>query len=203
MKDFLITLGLKILEIYALFKIYVIGSIVNFYNNNLYSQFYFIRVFLNLEYNVEYIKNNETICTGLIDNNYNNDYIGNFDTNFADFTIYDNNNNIKISYDKHFNNDSINCESTNVSFFTFSLIFDGINYDIMLNKPKNYLINGNKFNSLFFNWYMKKNYGVLIYKDYTIKFIDNNFKETSLSSQEDIYILKDKINIVNNNKKNI
>jgi hypothetical protein len=201
MNDFFITLGLKILEIYALFKIYVVGSIVNFYNNNLHSKLYFIRVFFNLEYNVEYIKNNETIHTSLIDNNYNNNFEGNFNTDFADFTTYNNNNNIKISYDKHFTNENINCELSNVNFFTFSVIFNDISYDIVLNKPHNYIICGNKLNHLFFNWYMYKKYNVNINSNYSIKYIDQTFQENTVKPSESLIFIKNKITVVNNNKK--
>lgn len=204
MNDFFITLGLKILELYALFKIYILGNITSFYYINIHPNLYFIRVFFNLEYNIENIKNNQVISSGLIDANYDNKHKGKIDSNEIDFSIFcDINNNVKINHENHFTKENIICEKSSANFFIFSLTYNDVNYDITLNKPNNYIICGNKLNWLFFNWYMKKNYDILINTNYSIKFIDNTFKESNITCFDDIIFLKDKINIENNNKKNI
>ena len=204
MNNFFISLALHILELYALFKINILLPIIGFYYINVHPYFYFIRVFFNIEYNVENIKDNEIVSTSLIDLNYENKFKGKIDKNIIDFSIFcDIKNNVKINFIEHFTKENNLCEIADVSFFTFSLTFDEIDYDITLNKPHNYIICGNKLNKLFFKWYMKTNHNITLNNDYKIKFIDNTFKENILTPDDDIIFLKNKINVENNNKKNI
>lgn len=204
MNNFFISLALQILELYALFKINIIAPILSFYFIYIYPHFYFVRVFFNLEYNIENIKDNEIVSTSLIDINYENNFKGKIDKSKIDFSIFcDIKNNVKINFDDHFTKENNLCEISSVSFFTFTLSFDGMDYDITLNKPYNYMICGNKLNILFFKWYMKKKNNITITNDYNIKFTDNTFKQNLLTSNDEIIFLKNKVNIENNNKKNI
>ena len=156
------------------------------------------------KYNTEYIKNNETISTCLINKENDNIYNGSFDNNFADFTVYcDDNNNMKINHNTHVTNNNYICDKSSISFFTFTLTYDNINYDLNLNKPNNFLIVDNKLDRLFFNWYMQKYHNIYINNQYTINCIDKNFIEHVIKSDEIINISKDEITILNDSKKNI
>lgn len=203
MNPLIINLGLRIIEFFTIFKMYM-SSVRKNYDIYIYPKVDTIISIFVPKYNTEYIKNNETISTCLINKENDNIYNGSFNNNFADFTVYcDDNNNMKINHNTHVTNNNYICDKSCISFFTFTLTYDNINYDLNLNKPNNFLIVDNKLDRLFFNWYMQKYHNIYINNQYTINCIDKNFIEHVIKSDEIINISKDEITILNDSKKNI
>jgi len=199
----ILNLSLKIIEFFTIFKMYM-SSVRKNYDIYIYPKIDTIISIFVPKYNTEYIKNNETISTCLINKENDNINNGSFDNNFADFTVYcDDNNNMKINHNTHVTNKNYICDKSSIYFFTFTLTYDTINFDLNLNKPNDFLIVDNKLDRLFFNWYMQKYHNIYINNQYTINCIDKNFIEHVIKSDEIINISKDEITILNHSKKNI
>jgi hypothetical protein len=203
MNMFIFNLALKIIEFFTIFKMYM-NNIKQNYDIYIYPKLDNIISIFVPKYNTEYIKNNETISTCLINKENDNINSGSFDNNFADFTIYcDDNNNMKINHNTHVTNKNYICDKSSIYFFTFTLKYNNISYDLNLNKPNNFLIVDNNLDHLFFYWYMQKYHNIYINNQYTINCIDKNFIEHVIKCDEIINISKDEITIINHSKKNI
>jgi len=195
MNVFFINLGLKLLEIYTICKIYVV-YLQKGYNTHIYPKIDKVISLFVSKTNIDYIKDNNIVYSCLVNKTSDNNFFGEFDNDFADFALYYNENNqVKISHTNHISRDDIELIPSKITFFTFTLIYDGVNYDLNIAKPFNYLIVDNCLDNKFFNWYMWKNYSKSIYDNYTIKYIDSNFTEKEITSEDKILIQKNKLSV--------